>query len=353
MTVERRAATAEHERLEQKRNGTADWLAWGPYLSERQWGTVREDYSADGDAWDYFPHDQARSRAYRWGEDGIAGISDDAPASVLRARVVERRRRDPQGAAVRPHQRRGEPRRGRQGVLVLPRQHADALVHEVLYKYPQREFPYNDLVETNRAAAATNSSTSCSIRASSTRTATSTCSSSTPRQRPMTSSSQVTAHNRGPEPRGSACAADAVVSQHVAGRPRRSAALRAAPTATVRAPPIPSSGVALCTATGPPSCCSCENETNNERLFGAANVAAYVKDGINDYVVDGATDAVNPAQRGRRWRRNTGSRSSPVRAPESACVCVGLGRSDVRRSRSAPALTRFGARRRGRRVLPR
>src|SRR5450755_445714 len=73
MTVERRAATAEHERLEQKRNGSADWLAWGPYLSERQWGTVREDYSAGGDAWDYFPHDQARSRAYRWGEDGIAG----------------------------------------------------------------------------------------------------------------------------------------------------------------------------------------------------------------------------------------------------------------------------------------
>ena len=77
MTVQRPAATAEHKRLEEKRNGTADWLAWGPYLSERQWGTVREDYSAGGDAWDYFPHDHARSRAYRWGEDGIAGISDD------------------------------------------------------------------------------------------------------------------------------------------------------------------------------------------------------------------------------------------------------------------------------------
>src|SRR6476646_396187 len=69
--------TAEHDRLEENRTGSAAWLAWGPYLSERQWGTVREDYSAGGDAWDYLPHDQARSRAYRWGEDGLAGISDD------------------------------------------------------------------------------------------------------------------------------------------------------------------------------------------------------------------------------------------------------------------------------------
>ncbi len=69
--------TAEEERLAQEQNRTAYWSRWGPYLSERQWGTVREDYSADGNAWSYFPHDHARSRAYRWGEDGIAGISDN------------------------------------------------------------------------------------------------------------------------------------------------------------------------------------------------------------------------------------------------------------------------------------
>ena len=69
--------TPEHARLEQAREGTAPWKAWGPYLSERQWGTVREDYSEGGNAWDYFSHDQARSRAFRWGEDGLAGISDD------------------------------------------------------------------------------------------------------------------------------------------------------------------------------------------------------------------------------------------------------------------------------------
>jgi hypothetical protein len=74
--VPRIARALESRRLEEAREGTA-WRKWGPYLSERQWGTVREDYSNDGNAWDYFSHDQARSRAYRWGEDGLAGISDD------------------------------------------------------------------------------------------------------------------------------------------------------------------------------------------------------------------------------------------------------------------------------------
>jgi hypothetical protein len=69
--------TQEQIRLQQAREGTSQWKRWGPYLSERQWGTVREDYSHDGNAWDYFTHDQARSRAYHWGEDGLAGISDE------------------------------------------------------------------------------------------------------------------------------------------------------------------------------------------------------------------------------------------------------------------------------------
>mgnify|MGYP001172793042 CR=1 FL=1 len=68
---------AEQQRLEEDRQGKAVWKKWGPYLSERQWGTVREDYSPTGDAWNYFPHEHARSRAYRWSEDGLAGISDD------------------------------------------------------------------------------------------------------------------------------------------------------------------------------------------------------------------------------------------------------------------------------------
>src|ERR1700749_2501834 len=71
------AANAESARLEEAHDGRVAWKKWGPYLSERQWATVREDYSDSGNAWDYFSHDQARSRAYHWGEDGLAGISDD------------------------------------------------------------------------------------------------------------------------------------------------------------------------------------------------------------------------------------------------------------------------------------
>jgi hypothetical protein len=71
------AKTAEAQRLDEGQEQGVPWRQWGSYLSERQWGTVREDYSADGNAWDYFSHDQARSRAYHWGEDGLAGVSDD------------------------------------------------------------------------------------------------------------------------------------------------------------------------------------------------------------------------------------------------------------------------------------
>src|SRR6266496_6760817 len=98
--------TAEERRLLQARAGVP-WRAWGPYLSERQWGTVREDYSDSEDAWSYFSHDQARSRAYRWGEDGIAGISDDKQRLCLALALwnecaVARAGPDLEGAPVRP-----------------------------------------------------------------------------------------------------------------------------------------------------------------------------------------------------------------------------------------------------------
>ena len=77
--------SSEQQRLDDARNLKTPWRKWGPYLSERQWGTVREDYSENGNAWDYFTHDQARSRAYHWGEDGLAGISDDRQLLLLPA----------------------------------------------------------------------------------------------------------------------------------------------------------------------------------------------------------------------------------------------------------------------------
>ena len=89
--------TMEHDRL---RSDGSRWRMWGPYVSDRAWGTVREDYSPYGTAWEYLSHDMARSRAYRWSEDGIAGICDDAATPVLRARPVERPRPDPEGALL-------------------------------------------------------------------------------------------------------------------------------------------------------------------------------------------------------------------------------------------------------------
>ena len=132
------------------------WKTWGPYLSERQWGTVREDYSPGGTAWESFSHDAARSRAYRWGEDGLLGISDDQQTPVLRAGAVERPRSDPEGAAVRPDQQRRQSRRGRQGVLLLPRRDADAFVPQgALQVSAARRFPTRSSSRRTAGAAKT------------------------------------------------------------------------------------------------------------------------------------------------------------------------------------------------------
>ena len=101
---------AERQRLVEIRESKVPWYRWGPYLSQRQWGTVREDYSADGNAWDYFPHDHAYSRAYRWGEDGLLGICDNQGWLCFRPGAVERGRSGPQGTSLRAKRARGEPR---------------------------------------------------------------------------------------------------------------------------------------------------------------------------------------------------------------------------------------------------
>src|SRR5881394_297500 len=143
--------TEEHRRLEDARRRSAHWRRWGPYLSERQWGTVREDYSPGGTAWEYFPHDHARSRAYRWGEDGLAGISDNhqrlcfAPAlwngrdPILKERLF----------GLTGHEgNHGEDVKECYFYLDNTPTHS---YMKFLYKYPQRAFPYADLVEVNRA----------------------------------------------------------------------------------------------------------------------------------------------------------------------------------------------------------
>jgi len=140
----------ERKRLEQVRQGQCGWRRWGPYLSERQWGTVREDYSRNGDAWDYLPHEHARSRAYRWGEDGIAGVSDDEQRLCLALALWNGR--DPILKERLFGLTNGEGNHG-EDVKELYYYLDATPTHsylKMLYKYPQREFPYAQLVEENR-----------------------------------------------------------------------------------------------------------------------------------------------------------------------------------------------------------
>ena len=179
--------TTEHIRLEQAREQKTPWKKWGPYLSERQWGTVREDYSEGGDAWNFFTHDHARSRAYRWGEDGIAGISDDKQRlcfalalwngkdPILKERLF---------GLTNSEGNHGEDVKEYYFYLDSTPTHS---YMKYLYKYPQAAYPYGDLVETNSGAPATTWSMSCSTPASSMTTATSMCSWSMPRAMPRTS----------------------------------------------------------------------------------------------------------------------------------------------------------------------
>src|SRR5512142_2822992 len=141
---------AEQKLLNEARESGIPWKKWGPYLSERQWGTVREDYSEDGNAWNYFSHDQSRSRAYRWGEDGLAGISDDK--QQLCFAVTLWNGRDPilkerLFGLTNSEGNHGEDVKEYYFYLDSTPTHS---YMKYLYKYPQAAFPYADLIETNR-----------------------------------------------------------------------------------------------------------------------------------------------------------------------------------------------------------
>ncbi len=291
-------------RLQEVRDAKIPWRKWGPYLSERQWGTVREDYSQDGNAWDYFSHDQSRSRAYHWGEDGLAGISDEKQQlcfsvalwngkdPILKERLF---------GLTNSESNHGEDVKEYYFYLDSTPTHS---YMKYLYKYPQAAFPYGDLVSTNKGRNrrdmeyelldtgifkddryfdvfvefAKNSPEDILI--------------------------QISVSNRGPEP----------------------AMLEVLPTLWFRNTwtwwpdtPRPS----LKQVTGKNDSCFVaashaqlgdrylysekdvpllftENETNNERIFGTSNASPYVKDGINNYVVNGKQDAVNPQRTGTK-----------------------------------------------------
>ncbi|MFZ4634782.1 MAG: glucosidase, partial [Saprospiraceae bacterium] len=139
----------EQQRLQEQHNGQKNWYHWGPYLSERQWGTVREDYSPHGTAWDYFPHDHARSRVYRWGEDGIAGISDQWQRLCFAVALWNGK--DPI-LKERLFGLTGSEGNHGEDVKELYYYLDNTPTHSYmrhLYKYPQAEFPYAPLVHEN------------------------------------------------------------------------------------------------------------------------------------------------------------------------------------------------------------
>jgi hypothetical protein len=147
---ERADINIESSRLEEASRKNIPWKKWGPYLSERQWGTVREDYSESGDAWNYFPHDHARSRVYKWGEDGIAGISDDKQQMCFALALWNGH--DPIMKERLFGLSNGEGNHGedvKEYYFYLDSTPTHSYM-KYLYKYPQAAYPYDDIVNTNR-----------------------------------------------------------------------------------------------------------------------------------------------------------------------------------------------------------
>jgi mannosylglycerate hydrolase MGH1-like protein len=290
---------AEQRRLNEARETGIPWKKWGPYLSERQWGTVREDYSSDGNAWAYFSHDQARSRAYKWGEDGLGGISDDKQRLCFALALWNER--DPILKERLFGLTNGEGNHGedvKEYYFYLDSTPTHSYM-KYLYKYPQCEFPYRDLVENNRRRSreefeyelldtgafnedryfdvfveyAKESSEDVLIR--------------------------ITVHNRGPE----------------------KSRIRILPTLwfrntwswgeDTRKPRLSAGGNViqashhelgeywLC-CDGHPELLFTDNDTNSRRLWGEPNPSDYVKDAFHSYLIAGDKHAVNSAMAGTK-----------------------------------------------------
>ena len=291
----------EQKRLNDAREGGIPWKKWGPYLSERQWGTVREDYSDDGNAWDYFSHDQSRSRAYRWGEDGLGGICDDKQRLCFALALWNER--DPilkerLFGLTNSEGNHGEDVKEYYFYLDSTPTHS---YMKYLYKYPQREFPYRDLVETNRQPIAGG----VRVRAARHRHL---------RRRPVLrrlrrvregrSRRHPRPHHRaqsrtrsGPASR----AADALVPQHVVLGRRRTEAVapRGAPGAIARLHHELGEYWLYCD--GDPELLFTENETQRRSGSGDSPMQSpYVKDAFHDYVIAGNATRSIPAKTGTK-----------------------------------------------------
>jgi hypothetical protein len=295
---------SEAARLEQDARRERNWKRWGPYLAERQWGTVREDYSADGSVWDYFPHDHARSRAYRWGEDGLLGLTDRQGRLCLAVALWNGR--DPilkerLFGLTGPEGNHGEDVKECYYYLDSTPTHSYL---KALYKYPQRPFPYDELVAENRRRGKDDPEYELLdtgvfdgdryfdvlveyAKAS-----------------PDDILIRITAANRGPEPaalhllptlwfrntwswgrNGEGYPPKPAIERGSSGR---ELIARHSTLGDYHLEAEPHRGVA-------PTFLLTDNETNVERLYGAPSASPYTKDAFHEYVIAGRHDAVNPA----------------------------------------------------------
>ena len=302
--------TAEQKRLDDARQGKLPWKKWGPYLSERQWGTVREDYSEEGDAWNFFTHDQARSRAYRWGEDGLAGISDDKQRlcfalalwngkdPILKERLF---------GLTNSEGNHGEDVKEYYFYLDSTPTHS---YMKYLYKYPQAAYPYADLVDTNRRRSKNDMEYELLDTGLFNEDRYFDVFVEYAKDGPEDILVRITAANRGPEAAElhllptlwfrNDWASWIAESNRASKKPNLRQIEAAAGTNAVAAT-HPLLGEFILSCEGEVPLLFTENETNNERLFpGQKNDSPYVKDGINNCVVQGNHCAVNPEQQGTK-----------------------------------------------------
>ena len=294
------AETSEQRRLNQARETGVPWKKWGPYLSERQWGTVREDYSGDGNAWDYFSHDQSRSRAYRWGEDGLAGISDDK--QQLCFAIALWNGRDPilkerLFGLTNSEGNHGEDVKEYYFYLDSTPTHS---YMKYLYKYPQAEFPYRDLVETNRRRSREEFEYELLDTGIFDEDRYFDVFVEYAKADPEDILIQITAHNRGPEA-ATLCLLPTLWFRNTWswGKDDTKPVLRQTEDGAVVAS-HPQLGDRTLHCEGRPELLFTENESNANRLWGQANCTPYVKDAFHSYVVSSQESAVNPAQEGTK-----------------------------------------------------
>jgi len=293
--------TAEETRLEEARQRTRHWQRWGPYLSERAWGTVREDYSPYGTAWDYFPHDHARSRAYRWNEDGIAGISDrhqkicfalalwNGRDPILKERLF---------GLTGNEGNHGEDVKEYYFYLDSTPTHS---YMKYLYKYPQQEFPYGQLVAESRQrgklepefelldTGVFDSDSYFDVVVEYAKAGVEDI------------LVKITATNRGPE-EASLNLLPTIWFRNTwswNGNGTSKPFLRSVSEGVIELNEA-DLGKRWLHCDGAPELLFTENDTNTQRLFNFTNGARYFKDGINEYIVHGHQQAVNADQRGTK-----------------------------------------------------